>query len=136
MSKKEQAMADFYKGLHKSDLIRAIKQYLKENKMVRNRRDGFRKDAGNGLERPIINKETYSWNAFSKLPKDVIIVYAFMKGCDIKYLDHLKATGFFNKREIREKLIANARKNGARTYVEPSGKLVIKPVGWKAINER
>ena len=86
---------DYYKTLTKENLVSAYKHFLRENERFRKRKDGFGKNNGNGLERPKINGEVYSWTAFSKLPKDAIIVHTFMLGIDKPYLENLTKEGLF-----------------------------------------
>ena len=52
---------------------------------------------GNGLERPKISGEVYSWKEFSRLPKDVVILHTFVSGVDKEYITELTDKGFFKK---------------------------------------
>jgi hypothetical protein len=86
---------DFYKEIRKADLISAYKHYLLTNNRKRKKSDGFGKMVGNGLERPKISGEVYSWAEFNRLPKDVIILHTFVSGVDKKYITKLTDRGFF-----------------------------------------
>lgn len=85
-----------YKKYSKNQLVRAYKEYLRQNERWRKRRDGFNHD-GNGLERPSINDVVHSWTGFAVLPKDVIIVHTYMEGCDADFLISLEERDFFKK---------------------------------------
>lgn len=87
-----------YKEYHKSDLILAYKEFLRQNKRWRKRKDGYN-HKGNGLERPTINGVIHSWKAFSRLPKDIVIVHTYMEGCDAKFLGKLTKGNFFKKKK-------------------------------------
>jgi len=91
-----------YQEYSKTDLLRAYKEFLRQNERWRKKRDGF-KHRGNGLERPSINDVVHSWKEFSLLPKDVIIVHTYMEGCDAKFLISLVESGFFtiDKKDIQ-----------------------------------
>tara|TARA_R100001530_G_scaffold113137_1_gene80119 strand:- start:109 stop:510 length:402 start_codon:yes stop_codon:yes gene_type:complete len=124
-------ITDFYKDFTKTNIINGLQKYLNDNKMHRKRSDGFGRDKGNGLERPVIENETYSWTQFKKLPKDVIIVYAFMKGCKLPYLKNLKDTGWFTKKkDLREKRATE----GWVSYYH-MGQFVQKPPDFRLKNE-
>tara|TARA_E500000305_G_C3947768_1_gene200648 strand:+ start:327 stop:728 length:402 start_codon:yes stop_codon:yes gene_type:complete len=125
-------VTDFYKDFSKSDIIVGLQKYLEDNKMHRKRSDGFGRDKGNGLERPVIEKKTYSWTQFKKLPKDVIVVYAFMKGCKLKFFHDLKESGYFTKEDDEW---TKRKKNGWRTYGH-KGQFIQKPPNFRLINER
>ena len=125
-------LVNLYEDFSKADIIKGLQKYLVENKMFRKRSDGFGKDKGNGLERPIIENRTYSWSEFKKLPKDVIIVYAFMKGCKLPYLQNLKDTDWFNK---DKKIWEQRKKEGWRTFYQ-GGHYIQKPPDFKLANER
>ena len=88
---------DFYKNVRKDDLISAYKHYLRTNNKKRKKGDGFGKMHGNGLERPKISREVYSWKEFSRLPKDVVILHTFVSGVDKEYITELTDKGFFKK---------------------------------------
>tara|TARA_R100000781_G_C4069636_1_gene124052 strand:+ start:845 stop:1144 length:300 start_codon:yes stop_codon:yes gene_type:complete len=75
-----------YNSIHKSDIIKALKQYLRENNRKRIKADGFGRRRGNGLERPKIGKDYYSWRQFARLKKDIVLVYAISVGCDYQYI--------------------------------------------------
>lgn len=115
-----------YNLFMKSDLIKGLKKYLKENKRFRNKSDGFGRRKGNGLERPCINGKYYSWNSFGKLPKDAVLLYCFLIGCDLDYLLALKERGWF---DVNKKLRAQARKDG-KVLIAVSGGFTVKPKGW------
>ena len=83
---KEKEIKLEYNNIHKSDIIKALKQYLKENNRKRTKADGFGRRRGNGLERPKIGKTYYSWRQFAKLSKDIVLVYAISVGCDYQYI--------------------------------------------------
>tara|TARA_R100000458_G_C8204743_1_gene194158 strand:- start:438 stop:827 length:390 start_codon:yes stop_codon:yes gene_type:complete len=125
-------LVNLYEDFSKTDIIKGLQKYLVENKIFRKRSDGFGKDKGNGLERPIIENRTYSWNEFKKLPKDVIIVYAFMKGCKLPYLQNLKETDWYNK---DKKIWEQRKKEGWRTFYH-KGHYIQKPPDFRLINER
>ena len=108
MTNKE--ILNLIEGFPKSDLIKAYKHYLRENKRFRNRRDGYGKDSGNGLERPSIGGITLSWGQFSKIPKESVFGHVFTEGCDLTYLNSLSEQGFF------EKTIAFGKQDG-KVYV-------------------
>tara|TARA_R100001198_G_C5152257_1_gene161173 strand:- start:357 stop:662 length:306 start_codon:yes stop_codon:yes gene_type:complete len=92
-----------YEGFHRKQLVKAIKHFKKNSEMFRSKSDGFGKNLnGNGLKRPVIENEHYSWAAFSKLPKEVIIVYGYMIGCDINYIEKLKEKDFFVPERLKE----------------------------------
>jgi len=95
---------DFYKSVSREDLVMAYKHYCTTNNKLRKKSDGFGNDRGNGLERPKISGETYSWTQFSKLPKDAIIVHTFMLGIDRDYLQKLVDDGFFIAPEKEERV--------------------------------
>ena len=124
-------VTDFYKDFTKADIISGLQKYLRDNKMYRKRSDGFGRDRGNGLERPVIENKTYSWTQFKKLPKDVIVVYAFMKGCKLPYLQNLKETDWYNK---DKKIWEQRKKKGWRTFYH-MGHFVQKPPDFRLKNE-
>mgnify|MGYP003145317348 CR=1 FL=1 len=93
----------YYHKIGRTKLIRGLKEYLRQNNRVRTKRDGFKKNAGNGLRRPNIGGVYYSWTEFSKLPKDVIIVFAFMEGCTPEFLQKLTDDGFFVPFHVKHK---------------------------------
>ena len=88
---------EFYQTTTRDQLVEAYKHFCKTKNKKRKKKDGFGKAEGNGLQRPVINGETYSWAQYSKLPKDAIIVHTFMLGLDRNYLEALIDEGFFNK---------------------------------------
>ena len=84
-------------------LSKHIKQFKKDKDMRRTRGDGFKRLHGNGLKRPVIEDVHYSWNEFERLPKDVVIVYGFMIGCNQEYIEKLDKENFFvPKRLLKE----------------------------------
>lgn len=115
-----------YDSFTKSDLLKGLKKYLKDNNRPRNKSDGFGRRKGNGLERPCINGKYYSWNSFSKLHKDVVLVYCLMAGCDLDYLLALQKRGWF---DVNKKLRAKAYEDG-KVIIGVSGGFLIKPKGW------
>ena len=84
-----------YRKISKKNLIRAIKEKFRRLNKTRTKADGFGNNKGNGLTRPQIGGEYYSWNQFAKLPMDVIIVYAFMNGCTPEFLKILEEEGYW-----------------------------------------
>lgn len=83
---KEKEVRKEYDEIYKSDIIKALKEYLKENNRKRTKADGFGRRRGNGLERPKIGKKYYSWRQFARLKKDIVLVYAISVGCDYQYI--------------------------------------------------
>tara|TARA_B100000029_G_scaffold516724_1_gene633284 strand:+ start:7270 stop:7668 length:399 start_codon:yes stop_codon:yes gene_type:complete len=125
-------IADLYGGITKKNLIKGLKKYLRENNIRRKRSDGYGKMAGNGLERPEIEGVVYSWNEFERLPKDVVVVYSFMKGCDIKYLIDLKEKGWFNRnKNYRNEKIAE----GWQCIYKKGRYEVMSPTAKRPVNE-
>lgn len=103
MEKEKSKEEIFYDNYHKKQLVKAIKQFKKDKDMRRTRGDGFKRLHGNGLKRPVIEDVHYSWNEFEKLPKDVVIVYGFMIGCNQEYIEKLDKENFFvPKRLLKE----------------------------------
>ena len=125
-------IVNLYEGFSKTEIIAGLQKYLKDNKMHRKRSDGFGKDKGNGLERPNIEGVTYSWTKFKYLPKDVIIVYAFMKGCKLPYLKELRESGWFTRKQDKWE---ERKEEGWRTFYH-MGQFVQKPPDFKLKNER
>lgn len=82
----EEEVKTQYESIHKSDIIKAIKKYFVENDRKRTKADGFGRCRGNGLERPKIGKEYYSWRQFAKLKKDIVLVYAISIGCNYDFI--------------------------------------------------
>ena len=72
------------------------------------------------------------WTKFKNLPKDVIIVYAFMKGCKLPYLKGLKESGWFNRKQDKWE---EREKKGWRTFYH-MGKFLQKPPDFKLKNEK
>jgi len=124
--KQQEELQAKYDSFMKSDLLKGLKKYLKDNKRLRNKSDGFGRRKGNGLERPCINGKYYSWNSFSTLPKDAVLVYCLMSGCDLDYLLALQERGWF---DVNKKLRAQARKDNKK-IIGVSGGFLIKPKGW------
>ena len=125
-------IVDFYGDFTKTEIIAGLQKYLRENKIKRKRNDGFGRDKGNGLERPNIEGVTYSWTKFKSLPKDVIIVYAFLKGCKLPYLKELKDSGWFTRKQDKWE---ERRKLGWRTF-HINGKFIQKPPDFLLTNEK
>jgi len=123
----KQEMKKQYDAFKKSDLIKGLKKYLKDNKKTRTKVDGFGRRKGNGLERPRIDGKYYSWNEFTRLKKDIVLVYCFMVGCDLAYLTDLKKRDWFN---VNKRIRSKAVKDGKTVIAVPGG-WMIKPVGWK-----
>jgi hypothetical protein len=104
MKKEKNEGKIFYDKYHRNQIVKAIKQFKIDNEMRRIKADGYGKAMGNGLKRPMIENIHYSWKEFGQLPKDVIIVYGFMIGCNSEYIQKLDDDNFFiPKRLLKEK---------------------------------
>jgi hypothetical protein len=123
-------LAEQWQQFTKRELIKGLQKFLKENKMFRTKADGYKNLKGNGLERPEVDGIHYSWNEFFRMPKDVIIVYCFMKGCSLDYLLPLKEADWFNRRKnYRERKIAEGWDiyyAGGEFHVQPPEKIAAK----------
>tara|TARA_R110002020_G_scaffold180072_3_gene374011 strand:- start:4098 stop:4523 length:426 start_codon:yes stop_codon:yes gene_type:complete len=125
-------ITDEWKTYTKSDLIKGLKKFLGDNKIFRSKADGYKNLKGNGLERPVIEGNHYSWNQFARLPRDVVIVYCFMKGCNLDYLRNLKETDWFNKdKNYRKEKIAE----GWVLFAQ-GNEFQVRPPGFKLKNEK